>query len=114
MSKNKSRIQVVEETDWGLFLWEMPGGALVCDSDGNYLNIPGNKSDMKKVKILEDEARSLGLTEGRPVFFSGHRRVTDEEYEYQKQRLEWGLTPDELDYGAARDQLANNQKGLIH
>lgn len=107
-----SKLSVVEETDWGLFLWEMPGGLLVCDDEGNYLNIPGHRNDKKKVKMLEDEAKALGLTEGRPVFMSGHRRVTDEEYHYQKQRLEWGLTPDELDYGAARDELINHQKGL--
>jgi hypothetical protein len=38
--------------------------------------------------------------------------VTDEEYEYQKQRMEWGLIPDELDYGAARDELMSMQKRL--
>jgi len=107
-----AKIKVVEETDYGLFLWEMPGGRLVCDEDGNFLNIPGHRTDMSKVKILENEARALGLNEGRPVFMSGHRRVTDEEYHYQKQRLEWGLTPDELDYGAARDELINHKKGL--
>jgi len=110
----KTKIQVVDEVEYGLFLWEMPGGKLVCDEEGNFLNIPGKKSDMSKVKIIEQEAMALGLEGGRPVFMSGHRRVTDEEYEYQKQRLEWGLTPDELDYGAARDELMNKKKGLIY
>lgn len=107
---SKTKVQVVEETDWGLFLWEMPGGRLVCDEDGNYLNVPGNRHDKKKIKIISDEAKSLGLVGGKAVFMAGNRRVTEEEYNYQKQRLEWGLTPDELDYGAARDELMNNVK----
>ena len=107
------KVQLVDETDYGLFLWEMPDGSLVCDEDRNYLNIPGHKSDQSKIKLLEDAAKSLGLETGKAIFMAGNRRVTDEEYEYQKQRMEWGLIPDELDYGAAREELMKANKGLI-
>lgn len=111
---NKTKITEVEETDYGLYLWEMPDGALVSDDEKNFLNIPAKKGDQKKIKDLTDAVRSFGIQEGRPVFLAGNRRVTDEEYEYQKQRMEWGLIPDELDYGAARDELMNKQKGLAY
>jgi hypothetical protein len=107
------KVKIIEETDYGLYLWEMPDGSIVSDDEKNYLNIPARRGDKEKLKLLKDAVRSFGIEEGRPVFLAGHRRVTDEEYEYQKQRLEWGLVPDEMDYGAARDELMNKQKGLI-
>jgi hypothetical protein len=106
------KVKIVEETDYGLYLWEMPDGSIVADDEKNFLNIPGKRGDMSKIKIITEAARSFGIEEGKAVFLSGHRRVTEEEYEYQKQRLEWGLVPDELDYGAARDELMNYKRGL--
>jgi hypothetical protein len=108
----KTKITEVQETDYGLYLWEMPDGALVADDEKNFLNIPAKQGDQEKIKLLRDAVKSFGINEGRPVFLAGNRRVTDEEYEYQKQRMEWGLIPDELDYGAARDELMSNNKGL--
>jgi hypothetical protein len=108
----RTRITEVEETDYGLYLWEMPDGSLVADDQKNFLNIPAKKNDREKIKLLVDTVKSFGIHEGRAVFWSGHRRVTDEEFEYQKQRMEWGLIPDELDYGAARDELMSMQKRL--
>lgn len=106
------KISIVEETDYGLYIWEMPDGSIVSDDEKNYLNIPAHRGDTEKIKAITDAVRSYGINEGRAIFLSGHRRVTDEEYEYQKQRLEWGLIPDEMDYGAARDELMNYKKGL--
>lgn len=108
----KPKVKIVEETDYGLYLWEMPDGSIVADDEKNFLNIPAQRGDREKIKILTDTVKSFGIHEGKPVFLSGHRRVTEEEYEYQKQRLEWGLIPDEMDYGAARDELMNHKKGL--
>ena len=108
----RTKITHIEETDYGLYLWEMPDGRLVADEDKNFLNIPAKKGDQVKIKALADAAKSYGITEGKAVFWSGNRRVTDEEYEYQKQRMDWGLIPDELDYGAARDELLARQKGF--
>lgn len=107
-----AKIKIVEETEYGLYLWETIDGKLVCDEDKNYLNIPGKRGDQKKIKQLQDAARSFGVDGGKAVFLSGNRRVTDEEYEYQKQRMEWGLIPDELDYGAAREELMQMNKRL--
>lgn len=108
----KTKITEVQETDYGLYLWEMPDGALVADDEKNFLNIPAKQGDQEKIKLLRDAVKSFGINEGRPVFLAGNRRVTDEEYEYQKQRMEWGLIPDELDFGAARDELMSQNKGL--
>lgn len=110
--KTKQNLSLVEESDYGLYLWETEDGKLICDEDANYLNIPAKRGDKEKIRLLELAAQDCGIYGGQAVFFSGNRRITDEEYEYQKQRLEWGLTPDELDYGAARDQLINQGKRM--
>jgi hypothetical protein len=106
-----AKITPIEETDYGLYLWEMPDGSIIADDDKNFLNIPAHRGDMSKIKIIKETVQSFGIHEGKPLFISGHRRVTDEEYEYQKQRLNWGLIPDELDYGVARDELLAKNKG---
>lgn len=109
---SEPKLRIVDEVDYGLYLWEMPDGRLVADEDKNFLNIPGKKGDLTQINKLKETVKSFGITEGKAVFLSGHRRVTDEEYEYQKQRMEWGLIPDELDYGAAQEELANLKKGF--
>ena len=79
----KKRVTQVEEVNYGLYLWMMPDG-IVADEDGNYLNIASIKGDIRKINKLKEVAKSYGLEEGKPLWFSGHRRVTDEEYQEQK------------------------------
>ena len=74
-------------------------------------------SKLKKLRVHNqsqhlldyEKFKDLGIEGGRPVFLSGHRRVTDEEYEYQRQRLEWGLIPDELDLPAFKEEYKNKK-----
>jgi hypothetical protein len=109
----KKRVTQVEEVNYGLYLWMMPDG-IVADEDGNYLNIASLKGDIRKINKLKEVAKSYGLEEGKPVWFSGHRRVTDEEYQEQKDRLDWGLIPDELDVPAIKEDLDEKKKmGLL-
>jgi hypothetical protein len=111
---SKKRVTAVEEVQYGVYLWQMPDGGLVCDEDRNYLSISAMKGDIKKIQILKNVAKHYGLENGRPVWFSGHRKISDEEYETQKQRLEWGLIPDELDVPAIKEDLEQKKKmGLV-
>jgi hypothetical protein len=99
------KIQVVEETPFGLYVWEMPDGRWVGDDEGNFMNIPAKKGDIRRIEQLRDAAKAHGVTEGWPVFLSGKRRLTDEQYEEQRQRLLFGLTPDPEDNFAQLDEL---------
>ena len=103
------KMSVVEEVNYGLYLWMMPDG-LVCDEEGNYLNIASMKGDIRKINKIKEIAKYHGLEEGKPVWFSGYRQVSNEEYESQKERLEWGLIPDELDVPAIKEDLQNQKK----
>ena len=106
MKLNTTRKQIVEEVPYGVYVWEMPNGQWIGDDEGNFLNISSMQGDRKRLQQLKDAVASYGITAGKPVFLSGHRQVTDEEYEYQKQRMAFGLVPDELDVPAFKEELS--------
>lgn len=108
--QKKMKVKVVEESMLGLYVWTTPEGAIVADEDGNYLNIQSVKGDERKIELLKEAARECGVEGGKAMFLSGYRRVTDEEYEYQRQRLELGLIPDELDIAAFKEEYEHAQK----
>lgn len=101
-----------EETTLGIYVWEMPDGRWIGDDDGNYLSITAKKGNRQRIELLAKAVRSYGIYEGGPKFLSGRRKIDDEELEYQKQRLKWGLTPDPLDIGEYKDQMKslNNRR----
>ena len=99
------KTSVVEETRLGVYIWEMPDGRWVGDDQGNYLSVTAFKNDQNKIKMITEVVRSYGIQTGSAKFLSGQRKINDEEYEEQKQRLEWGLTPDPLDIGEYKDSL---------
>jgi hypothetical protein len=97
--------KIIEETRLGIYVWEMPDGRWIGDDDGNFLSITSTKNNRSRMDALAREVRSFGIYEGQPKFLSGRRKIDDEQFEYQKQRLDWGLTPDPLDIGVYKDSL---------
>jgi hypothetical protein len=100
-----------EETTLGIYVWEMPDGRWIGDDDGNFLSVTAKKGNKSKIDALAREVRSFGIHEGRPKFLSGRRKIDDEEFEHQKQRLEWGLIPDQLDIGNHKDEMKKLRGG---
>ena len=94
------KVTPVEEVNWGLYLWQMPDESVVMDEEGNYLCIKSIRGDITQIQKLKRAAKEYGINEGKPIFFSGHRQVTEEELEEQKQRAEMGLVPDPQDIPA--------------
>lgn len=105
LGKKKSSVRTVNEAEYGVYVWEMPDGRWVGDDEGNWMLISGVKGDRVAMKKLEEAAKSYGITEGAPVFLSGHRRVSDEEYEEQRQRMLLGLVPDTKDAYSQLDEI---------
>lgn len=97
--------QMVEETTLGIYVWEMPDGRWIGDDDGNFLSITSKKGNRQRIELLAKAVRSYGIDEGQPLFLSGRRKINDEEYEEQQQRLKWGLVPDPLDIGNYKDEM---------
>lgn len=85
----RENINVVQERTYGLWYWEnIYDGKFLSDGDGRFLTMPGKQTDLACVKLMRDAARSLGVEdEGRPVWRSGHRKVTDAEFDLGMERL---------------------------
>lgn len=107
MKINSKGKREVKETRRGVYLWRMPDGKFVGDDSGHYLMIAAMEGDPIRMRALADAARNYGVDEGQPCFFRGNRIVNDEEYEEQKQRFEWGLTPDPWDINAIEEDRKN-------
>lgn len=98
-----------EESILGLYVWEMPDGRWIGDDDGHFLSITSKKGNRDRIEALAKAVRSYGIYEGSPKFLSGRRKIDDEEFEYQQQRLKWGLTPDPLDIGVYKEEMAKTK-----
>jgi hypothetical protein len=106
----KMNITQIDEVSWGLYVWQMPDGSLVMDDEGGYLSVPSNRGDINQILKLKKVAKHHGLGEGKPLWFSGHRQVTDDELVEQKQRLQIGLIPDVGDTPAMLDFIKEQRE----
>ena len=97
-----TRVKVVEEkwSDAGIYVWQLPTGKYFTDGEGNALSIESMINDTSKIKELTDAAKYYGQPEGKAVFFSNVRKISDEEYSEQKDRMANGLIPSQNDIGA--------------
>jgi len=100
-----------EESILGIYVWEMPDGRWIGDDDGNFLSITSKKGNRANIDALAREVSTFGIYEGGPKFLSARRKINDEEFEHQKQRLDWGLVPDPFDIGNYKDEM-KKLKGL--
>jgi hypothetical protein len=86
--------------EWGLYFWQLPDGHLFKDEEGRLLNIPSIKDDLGQIMKLRQAAAHYGQPEGKPWFYAGVNRATDDEYQEQLDRLDQGLIPSLNDIGA--------------
>lgn len=103
--------QEIEEVPWGVYVWEIEedGQKKILGDGSNFMTIFSTRGDQSKIKQLADAARSYGYPNGRAVFWSGKRPISDEEYEEQLMREKLGLVPDPLDVGAIRDEMRSRR-----
>jgi hypothetical protein len=106
----KMKITPVDEVNWGLYMWQMPDESLIMDDEGGYLSIPSIKGDIRQIQKLKQAALHFGVNEGKPIFFAGHRQVTAEELEEQKQRADLGLIPDPQDMPAMMEFIKEQRE----
>jgi hypothetical protein len=102
--------KVVDELKYGVYVWQMPDGRWVGDDEGNFLSISAQAGDRKRIDQLKQAVRHYGVEEGAPLFLSGHRKISDEEYENQRLRMEFGLLPDEYDVAALSEEQEYHKK----
>lgn len=95
------RLTVIEKQgEYGLYVWKTPEGKIVTDGNGNTMNIPARRGDIEAISKITKAAAHYGFPEGEAVFRAGQRRVTEEEYSEQLDRMKEGYIPSETDIGA--------------
>jgi hypothetical protein len=104
MNLKTTNREAVEEVPYGMYVWENPDGEIFGDDDGNVMNVFCMKGDRRAIEALIQAARDHNAGEGKPVWWTGKRRINDEELEEQQTREKLGLVPDPLDIAALRDE----------
>jgi hypothetical protein len=101
--------KLIEEYNWGVYIWKTPEGKVIKNENGDFLMIMSRKDDQKQIEKIRRAAKDCGVDDGEAIFWSGNRPVSEEEYQEQVARLTVGLVPDKLDYFAAKEEL-NSRK----
>lgn len=98
----ETKVKVIEEnfSMYGTYVWTKPNGKAFTDGHGNALSIEGMRDDKSKIKELSEAAKYWGQPEGRAVFYPNMRKISDEEFSEQKDRMNQGLIPSMNDLGA--------------
>ena len=101
----KTKVSIVEESfsNYGIYVWQLRSGKFFTDDEGNALSIDSMKGDESRITLLRNEASWLGQPDGQAVFFANVRKVSDEEYSEQIDRMAQGYIPSETDLGALVD-----------
>jgi hypothetical protein len=105
----ESKITMLEKDyPWGIYFWKKANGKPLTDGHGSVLNIPSHRGDALQIEKLKREANNLGHGDGSYEFIPGVSRVSEDEYQEQKERMAQGLIPNLNDLGAvqaAKDTL---------
>jgi len=101
----KMKVTPIDEANWGIYVWQMPDDSVVRDEEGAYMSVQSMRGDIRQIKKLKELAKYYGLEEGHPIFFAGHRPVSDEELEEQKSRAALGMVPDPQDLPAMMEYI---------
>lgn len=82
----KTNIKRIRESRIGVYVWQLPNGNLLADSDQNILNVPAEYGDIKQMAALQKAAAYYGFPDGKAVFEESHR-CTEAEYQAQLEQL---------------------------
>jgi hypothetical protein len=111
MNSGKSKLTVIEkQRKDGIYVWRLPDGEIVKDGNGNTMNIPSKIHDLDSISKITNAARHYGFFDGKAEFMPGVRRVSDEEYSEQINRLKEGYIPSDTDLGAWMDAARGIKK----
>lgn len=88
----KHNARQVEDGNVGVYVWKMPNGKILANTDNLILNVPAVKGDLRAMAEIARAARYVGFPDGTAEFWEAHR-CTEEEYEEQIYDLMEGRLP---------------------
>lgn len=96
MKLTRTGVRVVEETDYGVYFWQLPSGGFLSLGNQVFLNVPARRGDLQAIAAITREAKSFGeqYADGTAVFMEGVYRADDADVEEQKNDMREGRTPD--------------------
>lgn len=86
MTLKLKRVSEVRESNVGVYLWQLPSGNYLADTDHNVLNIPSRYGDIQRMAAIQKAAVACGYPDGKAVFVNTYR-VTQDEYDEQMESL---------------------------
>jgi hypothetical protein len=108
----KPRVQIVQETNIGVYVWQLPDGNFLTDDDANFLSIASRQGDKERIRRLQEAAAHHGYPDGFAVFYAGSRKISENEFWHQVERMMDGYVPDPYDVPALMGEIEARQSGL--
>ena len=97
MGNRKPKALLIPETSMGVCLWDMGNKQFLSDGNG-FLSLEGVVGDIRVEEKMRKAAHYwLGEAKGKPHWITGARKVSDDEYYEQLDRLKAGMIPDPVD-----------------
>jgi hypothetical protein len=105
VTPNKSKVSRVNEVAWGVYVWKLPNGSYLGDTNGDYLSVFCMKADLLQLAFLRREAEACGAIGGKPLFMPGAEKATQSQWEDQVARMSEGLIANPNDPGNWSDNV---------
>ncbi|QLF83300.1 hypothetical protein SEA_NICEHOUSE_56 [Rhodococcus phage NiceHouse] len=93
MKLTRTGMKVQEQDGLGVFLWMLPNGNYLADTNERMLSLNGFRGDITAMAKMAKAARECGYPDGQAVWQKA-LQCTDEEYEEQVAEMLEGRTPD--------------------
>lgn len=93
MKIKRTGMKVAQETNLGVYLWMLPNGNYLADTNHNMLSMDAMQGDIRAMALMAAAAKSYGYPDGQAVWQQAHK-CSEEEYQEQVEELLGGKTPD--------------------
>lgn len=107
----RTKRRVVEEgINWGIYVWQMPDNNILGDKDGNVLNVPSIRGDIRNMNAIRRVVENdLQIHVGQPIFLEGAQPLTQDEHDGQMEQMLNGFVPS-LDVASHIDDAKRKKK----
>jgi hypothetical protein len=100
MGKRLKNAEIIIEDPLGVCLWQMPDNSCLGDDEGRYLSMEGDLNNpIIEQKMRDAAVHYLGFEalQGKAMWMSGSRKITDSEADDHMERMLDGNIPDPVD-----------------